>query len=104
MTVKHYSYFFSSVATPHYLLHNTCLEFELKKERGKWQQKAGEIDIEAERGREREIKGSEMEGGNEKSSKREGKRHLQCQSSSRRLELGLGPEYQRRKMQAYIMR
>lgn len=55
--------FFSSIPTPHYLLHNTCLEFELKKGREAWQQK--ERDKEAER----EIKGGEMEGGNERTSK-----------------------------------
>lgn len=52
MTVKHRSYFFSTVPTPHYLPHNTCLESELKKERGgKRQQKEKDWDIEAESGK-----------------------------------------------------
>lgn len=54
MTVNNYSCF-SSISTPHYLLHNTCLEFELEKEGGGgWQQK--ERDGVAER----EIKGREL--------------------------------------------
>lgn len=64
MTVRHYSYIFSLQFTPHYLLHNTCLEFELKKERGN-----GNKRREKERGGG--LKGGEMEGENERTSKKE---------------------------------